>query len=196
MKKLIIILSLGMLVVDACKKNGSADEEQVAPLEVNSITYNGSSYTIEKGREWTYKKNRYPTHNSFAYFMWNGNAFPIGGDYDLTSTDPPISIFFYLSLPASSGYMDGEFVYQELPDDWHINGLPASAGNKQVFTGAVVGFDANKDKKIAPEEMIKVIGGSIIYHGSSNTKYNLTLENGKTLKGSIRASVVTTNPPA
>jgi len=192
--QLMTALLAGILVLGACKKHRSAKDEDIPQPEKNEITYDGKVYTIEKAREWDYKQARYPTHNTFAYFMWNGSAFSQSGGYDLGPNDPPIALFFYLSLPSSSGYMIGDFVYQPLPDDWIANGLPESVKNKQVFTVAVLHFDANNDRKITADEVIPVTGGTIDYNGRSNIGFDLSLANGKTLTGRIKASVIMTSP--
>ncbi|MGV8878133.1 MAG: hypothetical protein ACOH2A_03785 [Sphingobacteriaceae bacterium] len=116
-----IILAFG-----ACKKDKADQEIEVGPPEDNKITYSSSAYEIQKAREWTYKLDRYPSHNTFAYFMWNGKAFDPNGNFEVGPDDLPICLFFFLTLPSGSGYMDDNFTYHELAADWSVKSLPAN----------------------------------------------------------------------
>ena len=188
------VLLLAALVSVSCNKDKEEKEPEPDPNDY-TIKYDGKSFTITAGREWRYQTNRYPTHNTFAYFMGNGTAFIQSGNYDLGPNDPPITLFYYLSLPASSGYMQGIFEYYNLPDNWYTTGLPASVHTKQIMTDAVVGYDENGDRKITPDEVIRVTGGTINYNGGESL-YDLTLANGKTVKGRIKATVGSQLPPS
>ncbi len=177
-----------------CKKNQEEEEEQQWIWEDQVIVYDGNEYVIKKGAAWNYQLNRYPSHQTFAYFLLNGKSFDSQGEYTLEAGDPPISLFYYLSAPATARPFGGDFEFLDIGDEW-VNGLPEKYGDKRVFTFAVVGFDANNNRKIEKSELIKVTGGTINSFGGEEM-YDLKLENGKTIKGRVSAVLDEQLPPA
>jgi hypothetical protein len=97
-------------------------------------------------------------------------------------------VFTELASAGASEFKTGTFQYMNDDEDDNLSDaqLEAKYKDKSFFVDARVYIDTNGNKKLKEETPIRANGGTVKVAKSGNTytiEYNLTLENGKTLKG-------------
>ena len=130
------------------------------------------------------------------------NADVLYPNYTIPEGDPPLTLKFFLSSPNSTSLKEGDYAF--IMEDyvfnsgmdytkWHEEWFSAVNG-KSVMSDVQIGFDENSDGTIEPGEVHRLTGGKINFSGNQ-MEFDLTLTNGKKLRGRSAASYTKTYPP-
>ena len=168
------------------------------PDNANKIEYNGANYTIKKGffqdggaQDLVGEEESHYNHN---FFLTDGNV-NLNNDGSLQNAgDAKIVIMTGLLSPGAASFKTGTFEYSNIVQD--ATTLPESEFDAKyrpryvMLMGTVI-VDTDGDKNFEEETAQVVTGGTIKVSGTKpnySTEYNLTLDGGKTLKGSFTGS--------
>lgn len=161
------------------------------PLK-NEVSYNNTKYTLDESLMIKYggyslfgDEN---THVVNHFYFANGNI-----DYNTTTGEVDeingsFAVFAEVASASTSDFKTGAFNYTDGSNDNSLNDtqLEAKYKNKSVFSVVEVYIDNNGNGILSDEVPVLANGGTINVSGSNNSyalEYNLTLANGKTVKG-------------
>ncbi|PSR52379.1 hypothetical protein AHMF7605_01985 [Adhaeribacter arboris] len=190
-KLIAILLSFGFFAT-SCTTDDDNDNNNPKPS--GNTEYNGEKFTIKNGYyalgNGIKLFGNAPTHHLDFLFLTDGTP-KFSNDGEITEMqDGKIALLGALLSPDGASFKPGTFEYTNMAAD--INLTPAQVEakykNKAFFYESIVRMDTDGDKNWEEEADVKITGGTIKVTGALpviTTEYNLTLENGKTLKGSF-----------
>lgn len=196
MKKhlLFLIFLLFTSVFEGCKSD--KEEDPVPPSYF--IEYDGGKYSFLEGVVWDFPEGGYtPAHYTHGYFLPRIPDYASASALLIPAQDPPIIISFFLSTPDSDTFKEGTYEFVPRFTDWLDEELYqeylSSIKGKYMLSEVEVGFDANGDNIIEMDEQLRIDKGTIRVTRDF-LEFDLTLTNGKTIKG--RSNPVFTEKPA
>ncbi|GEO02784.1 hypothetical protein AAE02nite_04480 [Adhaeribacter aerolatus] len=161
----------------------------------NEVEYNGTKYEmdeslmVEYGAETLYGDD--DTHYINDFYIANGNILYRNGTVEEVSGS--FAIYTELVSNGTDKFNTGTFNYIDNGNDGSLSEsqLEQKYKGKSVFGDAQIYIDTNGNRMLSDETPIHATGGTVKVSGSGNTytlEYNLTLENGKTVRGSNSSS--------
>ncbi|MDQ3291989.1 MAG: hypothetical protein M3Q05_11945 [Bacteroidota bacterium] len=187
LKLLAILLSFGFFATSC-----TDDDDPDNPKPSGNTEYNGEKFTIKNGYyaigNGIKLYGNAPTHHLDFLFLTDGTP-KFSNDGEITEMqDGKIAILGALLSPDGASFKPGTFEYTNMAADVNLTEAQVEAKykNKSFFYESIVRMDTDGDKNWEEEADIKITGGTIKVSGALPivvTEYNLTLENGKTVKG-------------
>lgn len=171
-----LMLLCGLFMISCSEDN---PEDDINPSVTNAVLYDGTTYQINRGLIEDYGPDN--SHYNYDMILTDGTI----GDNDVDNE----TFIFYLELfsAETSGFKTGTFTYvyeEELSE--------MEAGKSYFTSNSSLYIDVNNDGIVNDDdEEISVTGGTLTISGSGanyTLVYDLTLENGKTLKGGYEGS--------
>ncbi|RDC63401.1 hypothetical protein [Adhaeribacter pallidiroseus] len=188
LKLVALLLSIGLFTT-SCKE----DDDPGTPTPIGNTEYNGQKYTIKNGYyavgDGIKLYGNANTHHLDFLFITDGTP-QFSNDGDITSMkDGKIAILGATISPDGASFKPGTFEYTNMAADVNLTPAQVEAKykNKAFFYESIVRMDTDGDNNWEEEADMKIVGGTIKVTGALpviNTEYNLTLDNGKTIKGS------------
>lgn len=190
LKLVVLLLSFGFFAT-SCDKDDD-DNNNGNPSPNTNTEYNGEKFSIKNGY---YVDGgalslfgNSDTHY-FDYFFLTDGTPQFAADGEITSMpDGKIAIFTALISAGGNQFNPGTFTYTDLTADVNLTEAQVKAkyNNKSFFYHPFVRIDTDGDHDWEEEVDVEVTGGTIkVTDNIPNItmEYNLTLANGKTLKG-------------
>jgi hypothetical protein len=169
-----LILLLGLFTA-SCSEDDA--EEELAPSVTNSVAYNGQTYEIKNGLILNYGSNA--SH-------YNNDIIVSDGTFSMEETENgTFALYLELYSAGTSGFQPGTFQFAEEDDD-----VAESTSFFTANSGLII--ETNADGVVDDgDEVIHITAGTVTVSGSGTDYtlvYDVTLENGKTLKGGYAGS--------
>ena len=155
----------------------------------NEVEYNGTNYNLDQGLIVDYgAESLYgddDTHYDYDFYVSDGDIENNGDEVE--EIQGSFAVFTECYSFGDAGFKTGTFTYVDSSNDGSLsdNQLETKYKNKSVF-GSAVYIDTNGNGILSDESPIRATGGTVKVSGSSpdyTIEYDLTLANGKTLKG-------------
>ncbi|MDQ4141477.1 MAG: hypothetical protein M3142_13290 [Bacteroidota bacterium] len=188
-KLIAILLSFGFFATSC-----TDDDDPDNPKPSGNTEYNGQKFTIKNGYyaigDGIKLYGNAPTHHLDFLFMTDGTP-KFSNDGEITEMqDGKIAILGAMLSADGTSFKPGTFEYTNMAADVNLTEAQVEAKykNKSFFYESIVRMDTDGDKNWEEEADVKITGGTIKVTGALpavTTEYNLTLENGKTVKGSF-----------
>ncbi|QMU27770.1 hypothetical protein [Adhaeribacter radiodurans] len=188
-KLIAILLSFGFFATSC-----TDDDEPDNPKKDGNTEYNNQKFTIKNGYyaigNGIQLYGNAPTHHLDFLFLTDGTP-KFSNDGEITEMqDGKIAILGAILSPDGASFKPGTFEYTNMAADVNLTEAQVEAKykNKSFFYESIVRMDTDGDKNWEEEADVKITGGTIKVSGALpaiSTEYNLTLENGKTIKGSF-----------
>jgi hypothetical protein len=179
--KYVLLLAFASLFIVACEKDDDDDDDNGN----NTIVFDGTSYTIVDGLVEDY--GEYDPIESGEYTHWNYDfslldvEFTQETEEGYTYWDAPESASFFayaeLFSPGTTSFQAGTFEFIE-----YDSATPENIDGKFFFNEAYMGIKVDGD-----ETGFEATAGTVKVSGSGSNwtiEFDLTLEGGKTAKGS------------
>jgi len=166
------------------------DKEDPKPA-TNEITYNSTKYTLDESLMIKYGSfsvyGDEDTHVNNDFYIANGNIDYNNSTGNVEEINGNLAIHAELASPGATEFKTGTFNYIDGSNDNSLSEaqLEAKYKNKPFFEAGIY-IDTNGNGLMSDETPVKANGGTIKVSGSNNTytlDFDLTLTNGKTLKG-------------
>lgn len=189
LKLIALLLSFGFFATSC-----TDDDEPDNPKPTGNTEYNGEKFTIKNGyyAEGQGIKLFGNANTHYLDFLFVTDGTPkFANDGEITEMpDGKIAILAALLSAGGTGLKPGTFEYTDMAADVNLTPAQVEAKykNKSFFYESIVRVDTDGDHDWEEEADLKITGGTIKVSGSLpvlTTEYNLTLANGKTLKGSF-----------
>lgn len=188
LKLVVLFLSLGFFAT-SCDKD---DDDNNNPKPNGNTEYNGEHFNIKNGY---YVDGgalnlfgNTDTHY-FDYFMLTDGTPQFDTEGDITGMpDGKIALFTALISAGGNQFKPGTFEFTDLAADVNLTEeqVKAKYNNKSFFYQPFLRIDTDGDHNWDEESDIEITGGTIKVSDNIpniTMEYNLTLANGKTLKG-------------
>jgi hypothetical protein len=198
MKKVLNILKLQVPVLLLALSTTSCflfDKEDPKPNITNEVEYNASKYKMEEGVIVDYGSftlfGQNDTHTNYDFYVSDGDI-----EYDndnVEEIEGKLAIWAELVAPDASDFKTGTFNFIDNDNDGSLNNAQKEAKYKDkfVFPSAKVYIDTNGNGILSDDTPMQTTSGTIKVSGSQpnyKIEYNLTLTNGKTVKGDFSGS--------
>jgi hypothetical protein len=133
------------------------------------------------------------THRVNHFYFANGNIDYNNTTKNVEEINGSFAVFSELASAGAAEFNTGTFNYVDASNDNSLNDtqLEAKYKNKSVFSDVEVYIDTNGNGLLGDEIPVEANGGTIKVSGSNNNytlEFDLTLTNGKTLKGKTASS--------
>ena len=188
-KHLYYVATLVLLIIGGCAGD---NDDAVTPTTANQVTYGNTPYSLANGLANDYRTIDSDNHYNIDFSVSDGLFIPFLVDLGTgilvqlwNVSDGTIEIHAELYSPGPGAFKNGTFNYTSLPESEIED--PSLVG-EYFFQDAYVAIDTDGDQDLGEDEEIAVTGGTIQVSGTSpeyNLVYNLTLADGKTLRGSF-----------
>jgi hypothetical protein len=131
------------------------------------------------------------THTNYDFYVSDGDI-EYGND-DVEEIEGSLAIWAELVAPDASDFKTGTFNFVDNDNDGSLNNAQKEAKYKDkfVFPSAKVYIDTNGNGILSDDTPMQTTSGTIKVSGSQpnyTIEYNLTLANGKTVKGKFAGS--------
>lgn len=188
LKLIALLLSIGLFAT-SCKE----DDDPDTPNPSGNTEYNGEKFNIKNGY---YADGggiklygNANTHYLELLFMTDGTPV-FAEDGEITKMpDGKIALIAAFISAGGNGFKPGTYEYTDMAADANLTAaqIEAKYKNKSFFYESLIRVDTDGDHNWEEEADVKITGGTIKVTGALpvlTTEYNVTLANGKTLKGS------------